>query len=69
MKYARRGDDAIELGVPDAQRTVRRADSDGGVVEDVFGGLEPRGVRLGSAAGRDVEDDVEDRLADLGYLR
>ncbi|WP_415382073.1 sulfatase-like hydrolase/transferase [Halosimplex sp. TS25] len=69
VKYARRGDDAIELGVPDAQRTVRRADSDGGVVAEAFDALEPQGVRLGSAAGRDVEDDVEDRLADLGYLR
>jgi len=69
VKYARRGDDAGEFLVRDAQSVERRADTDGGEVAAVFDDLREAGVRVGSAAERDMTDDVEDRLADLGYLR
>lgn len=69
VKYARRRGAAATLGVPDAQTTVRRSDSDDGVVERVFDGFRDAGVRLGTADDRSVERDVEQRLSDLGYLR
>ncbi|QLH78914.1 sulfatase-like hydrolase/transferase [Halosimplex rubrum] len=69
VKHARRGDDAGEFLIPDAQTVERRADTDGGEVAAVFDGLRETGVKVGSAADRDMTGDVEDRLADLGYLR
>jgi len=69
VKYTRRGDDAATLVVHDAQTIDRRTDGDEGVVEDVFGNLEDVEVRYGDSSDRDMEDDVESRLEDLGYLR
>jgi arylsulfatase A-like enzyme len=69
VKFARRGQAAVELLVRDAQTIERRADDDGGVVEETFSSFEPVGIELGSVDDRVVDDAVEDRLADLGYLR
>jgi len=69
VKYARRGEDAVELGIPGAQTRVRRTEDDGGIVDEAFDSLCDRGIRVGAAGERDVEDGVEERLADLGYLR
>ena len=69
VKYARRGEDAVELGIPNAQTTVRRTEDDGGVVDEAFDSLCDRGIRVGAAGERDIENGVEERLADLGYLR
>ncbi|WP_459194219.1 sulfatase-like hydrolase/transferase [Halosimplex sp. J119] len=68
-KYARRGDDAITLEIPNAQTTRKLSDTDDQVVESVFGSFSDAAVRLGSADDRDVETEVEERLSDLGYLR
>jgi hypothetical protein len=48
---------------------VRRTEDDSGVVDEAFDSLCDRGIRVGAAGERDVEDGVEERLADLGYLR
>lgn len=69
MKYARRDDRSATFAVPDAQTTVRRSDNDSGVVESVFSRFEKAGIELGSAVERDMDDSVETRLEDLGYLR
>jgi arylsulfatase A-like enzyme len=69
VKYARRGEVAVELSIPDAQKTIQRDEDDGGVVDEVFNSLSDVRIRLGEARERDMEDDVEQRLADLGYLR
>jgi len=69
VKYARRGDDAATLRIPDAQSRVELSDDDEGVVAETFESFRDVGVRVGSAGERDVEDAVEDRLSDLGYLR
>ena len=65
-KYAARGEDALTLRIRDAQEamTVDRTGSER--VEEAFATLEP--MDLKGDAGT-VEADVEDRLADLGYLR
>lgn len=69
VKYARRGDDNAELYIEDAQTVIRRDDDDNGEVNRIFSKIRQADVRVGGADGRDINDDVEDRLADLGYLR
>ncbi|WP_181692699.1 sulfatase-like hydrolase/transferase [Natronomonas sp. LN261] len=66
MKYAVRGEDALALRIRDAREAIP-VDRDGSKrVEDAFAALESMDLR--GDAGT-VEADVEDRLADLGYLR
>jgi len=68
-KYATRQDDEVALAVHDAQ-TATPVDADAAApVERAFDDLSAADVRIGDAEDRQVEDDVEDRLADLGYLR
>lgn len=69
VKYARRGDDAVELLIEDAQSAVCRAETDGGQVARTFDEFHDASVEVGAASEREMTDDVEDRLADLGYLR
>lgn len=69
VKYVRRGADAVTLNVPDAQTTSRRADGDDGVVEEVFSSFTDAGVKLGAANERHIDEEVENRLEELGYLR
>jgi arylsulfatase A-like enzyme len=69
VKYARRGTQSATFVVPDARTVEKRGDSDEGVVESVFSTFTDAGVKLGAASEREVTDDVEDRLSDLGYLR
>lgn len=69
IKYARRGDAAVTIDVTDPQNPVTLADTDDGVVAPVFDEFHSEGVRLGMSADREMEDNVEERLSDLGYLR
>lgn len=69
LKYARRGDDAVTLKIPDAQDSVEVSTDDDGVVEEVFSSFQDEGVKFGSAGNRDIDTEVESRLEDLGYLR
>lgn len=69
IKYAKRGDDAVKVKIPNAQQTIQLADSDCDVVLEAFGTLSTQNIKKGTANVRNVEDDVENRLADLGYLR
>ncbi|MDZ7687778.1 MAG: sulfatase-like hydrolase/transferase [Halobacteriales archaeon] len=68
VKHAKRGDDGVTLLVPDAQRTVKRSDDDGGMVDRVFSEFQDAGVKQGTADEREMASEVEERLEDLGYL-
>jgi len=69
VKYTRRGADAATLDVSDPQETIQIEGNDGGTVEQVFDSFGDVGVKVGSAAEREMSESVEDRLADLGYLQ
>jgi len=66
MKYAVRGEDTLALRIRDAQEATPVGRDGSKRVEDAFAALEPTDLK--GDAGT-VEADVEDRLADLGYLR
>jgi arylsulfatase A-like enzyme len=67
-KYARRGSDAVTLDATDIQNVVQEASTDEGVVNSVFETFQNQGVRYGHSAERDIAEDTEERLTDLGYL-
>lgn len=69
IKYARRGDTAATFKISDAQTVIQIDDTDRQVVENVFNNLKKSNIKQGDATDRDVDSAVEDRLADLGYLR
>lgn len=69
FKAATRGDDQITLRLHDAQTASKEGEYGRQRVEAEFDELSPVDVAIGSASEREVEDQVEDRLADLGYLR
>lgn len=66
-KYAARRDESVTLVTPDAQSRCAVADADDGVVETAFAEVQPAGVD--ADAGIDVDETVERKLEDLGYLR
>lgn len=65
-KYAARGEDALTLRIRDAQEAIPVDRTGSERVEEAFSTLEPMDLKGDSGT---VEADVEDRLADLGYLR
>ena len=65
-KYAARGEDAITLRIRDAQDAIPVGRTGSNRVETAFAALEK--MDLKGDAGT-IETGVEDRLADLGYLR
>lgn len=71
LKYATRGEDTIVERCIDAQTSCVDNDRDnaGEQVLSVYDSLPSVDVSLGEASSREVETDVEDRLANLGYLR
>jgi arylsulfatase A-like enzyme len=68
-KFAQRRNDELTALVRDAQISYTIEDSDGGEVTQVFDRLSDAGVQLDAGTNQDVDDDVENRLEDLGYLR
>jgi len=66
-KYAKRKDDARVTRIRDAQRAARVDRDAAEVVRTTFDGLEPADIKR--AEGKEISDDVEDRLTELGYIR
>ena len=68
VKYARRGDRTRLFRVLDAQTIRSEADDDADRFRDL-GQVQSVDITLGNAAEREVDESVEQRLDDLGYLR
>lgn len=65
-KYAARGEDAITLRIHDAQEAISIDRTGSERVKEAFAALNPKDLK--DDAGT-VESEIEDHLADLGYLR
>jgi arylsulfatase A-like enzyme len=65
-KYATRGEDALTLRIRDSQEAISINRTGSERVEEAFAALKPKNLKGDVGT---VESDVENRLADLGYLR
>jgi arylsulfatase A-like enzyme len=68
LKHATRRNDAMSKRIINAQ-TSYRIDTDVGIVDETFDKINDAGVKQGDEARRTVDNDVEDRLEGLGYMR
>jgi arylsulfatase len=73
-KYVTWNDEAVEIGVRDAETSFRVTpwgERDGSVadrVAEAFAGVEDRGVREGGRGVADLDEDAYQHLEDLGYV-
>lgn len=67
-KQATRGDRTVRLEIPSAQDRIERPPTDSRDVAAAYDELTAQSVRLEDDTA-EVDDEVEDHLADLGYLR
>jgi len=68
-KFAQRGEDGLTAIVRDAQVSYVIDDNSRDEITRVFDQLTDACVRFDTGTDRDIGDDVENRLEDLGYLR
>jgi arylsulfatase A-like enzyme len=66
-KYATRAEDSIKERIEDAQVSFRDGNGDAEMVCKIFDDLER--VDIGTTGTGEVDEGVQERLADLGYLR
>lgn len=67
-KYASRGDDSVTVEVRDAQTSYRLSEDGADRVEQAFSEFQPAGVSR-EVTDDPVDESVEKKLEDLGYLR
>lgn len=69
QKHVRRDRDEITLQIKDAQTAYTIANEDRGVIDQVFGEITDAGVKICETEGQEIDEEIEEKLADLGYLR
>ena len=67
-KYATRRDESVTVVTPNALSRCVISDDDEGVVKQAFADLEPAGIDESSNSD-EVDESIERKLEDLGYLR
>jgi hypothetical protein len=61
-------DRRCRVDAADAKASWRAADTDDGVVDDRFGSLSDRTVRVDREGDPDIDEATQARLEDLGYM-
>jgi arylsulfatase A-like enzyme len=66
LKFADRSDESAIIEIVDAQTSFRIGSDDEGRTNELFEPIEDEGMSKGTG---EIDDTVEEKLADLGYLR
>jgi len=68
-KHVAWADERVIVRVENAQESTTRSEPDPDLVDEVYDSLHPANVRLDDGVARSLDDDVEQQLEELGYLR
>jgi arylsulfatase A-like enzyme len=68
-KHVTQGSKGAHLAIPDAQSSFVLDRTDTGLVQEVYEELTDAGVRVGEQQAESLDENVEEQLEELGYLR